>query len=122
MELLELEKSQSPWNFCLVTVPKKNGKIRFCHNFWPLNKITQKDSHPIGHIEDNLARLAGSTIFSAVDGAGAFHVVELTERTRPMTSIPEDAIWTVQGSIDLRSIGQDSPQRYPYNGGNCLPR
>ncbi len=94
-----IEKSQSPWNFCLVAVPKKNGKIRWCIDYRALNDITQKDSHPIGHIEDNLARLSGSNIFSAVDGAGAFHVVELSDRAKPMT-----AFATPMGSYQFRKM------------------
>lgn len=46
--------------------------------------VSVLDSHPIGHIEDNLARLAGSNVFSAIDATGAFHVIELTERSKPI--------------------------------------
>ena len=81
-----IETSSSPWNFGLVAAPKKNGKIRWCVDYRALNQVSEKDSHPIGHIEDNLARLARSTIFSGIDGSGAFHVIELEEKDRPKTS------------------------------------
>ena len=81
-----VEPSNSPWSFALVAVKKKNGKIRWCVDYRKLNAITKKDAHPLPYIEDNLARLSNSRIFSALDGMGAFHVVELTEDTKPKTA------------------------------------
>ena len=81
-----IAKSQSPWNFGLVAAPKKNGKIRWCVDYRALNLITERDTHPIGNIEDNLARLSKSTVFSGIDGSGAFHVIELEEADKPKTA------------------------------------
>ncbi len=81
-----VEPSNSPWNFGLVAVPKKSGEIRWCIDYRPLNDITVKDSHPIGHIDDTLCRLAHSRIFSTLDGSGAYHVVPVREQDRPKTS------------------------------------
>jgi hypothetical protein len=81
-----IEKSSSPWNFGLVAAPKKNGTIRWCVDYRSLNKITLRDTHPIGNIEDNLVRLSRSKIFSGIDGSGAFHVIELEEDDRPKTA------------------------------------
>ncbi len=41
---------------------------------------------PAPLIQDNLARLADSTVFSGLDGMGAFHVVPLTKSPRPKTT------------------------------------
>ena len=81
-----IEPSMSPWNFPLVAVPKKNGKIRWCVDFRQLNDLTEKDAHPIGSVEGNLTSLAGSRIFSALDNAGAFHVVPLSENAKQKTA------------------------------------
>jgi len=81
-----IEESQSPWSFALVAVKKKNGKIRWCVDYRRLNEVTKKDSFPLPLIEDNLGRLSRSTIFSALDGMGAFHVVELTDEAKPKTA------------------------------------
>ena len=81
-----IEKSNSPWNFGLVAAPKKNGKIRWCVDYRALNKITTKDSHPIGNIDDNLARLSRSIIFSCIDGSGAYHVVQLDPQDKAKTA------------------------------------
>jgi len=81
-----VEPSSSPWASALVAVKKKNGKTRWCVDYRALNDITTKDAYPMPLIEDNLAHLAHSTVFSTVDGSGAFHVVELEEDAKPKTA------------------------------------
>ena len=81
-----IEKSNSPYNFGLVCVPKKNGKFRWCIDYRELNKISKRDTFPIGNIEDNLARLSTSKIFSGLDGSGAFHVIPLAEESKEKTA------------------------------------
>ncbi|HIC32789.1 MAG TPA: hypothetical protein EYO76_12820, partial [Flavobacteriaceae bacterium] len=81
-----IESSNSPWNFALVAVPKKNGKTRWCVDYRRLNDITKKDAFPLPNIEDNLARLAHSKIFSGLDGCGAYHVVSVAKKDRPKTA------------------------------------
>lgn len=81
-----IEESNSPWNFPLVAVPKKNGKTRWCIDFRRLNDITQRDAFPLPLIEDNLGRLSGSQWFSGIDGSGAFHVVQIKEEDRGKTA------------------------------------
>ena len=51
-----------------------------------LNKTSKRDTYPIGNIEDNLARLANSTVFSGLDGSGAFHVVPLSPDSKEKTA------------------------------------
>ena len=81
-----IEKSNSPYNFGLVCVPKKNGKFRWCIDYRDLNKISKRDTFPIGNIEDNLARLSNSKIFSGLDGSGAFHVIPLEKHSKEKTA------------------------------------
>ena len=81
-----IEESNSPWCFALVSVKKKNGKIRWCVDYRRLNDITIKDAFPLPLIDDNLARLAHSKWFSIVDGSGAFHVVPVRPKDREKTA------------------------------------
>ena len=81
-----VEPSSSPWSFPLLAVPKKNGKIRWCCDYRGLNARTIKDAFPLPNIEDNLARLANSTIFSGIDGTGAYHVVSIKAEDREKTA------------------------------------
>ena len=82
-----VEEADSPWSFPLVPVPKKtSGEIRWAVDYRRLNSITKKDAFPLPNIADNLSRLAGSRIFSALDGAGAFHVVPVSRADREKTA------------------------------------
>ena len=81
-----IEPSSSPWSFPLVIVPKKNGSRRYCIDYRRLNQITLKDSFPLPNIEDNLARLANSKVFSGIDGTGAYHVVSIRRQDREKTA------------------------------------
>ena len=81
-----IEESNSPWSFALVAAPKKNNKIRWCVDYRRLNAVTRKDAFPLPLISDNLSRLAGSQVFSGIDGMGAFHVVEIKHQDKPKTA------------------------------------
>lgn len=81
-----IEPSNSPWSFGLLPVDKPNGKIRWCVDYRRLNDITLKDAYNLPNIEDNLARLAHSRVFSTVDGSGAFHAVTIKPEHREKTA------------------------------------
>jgi hypothetical protein len=81
-----IEPSTSPWSFPLLAAPKKDGSVRWCVDFRRLNDVTLKDNYPIPNMEDNLARLSRSKIFSAIDGAGAYHVVAINPRDTHKTA------------------------------------
>jgi hypothetical protein len=78
-----IEPSSSPWSFAMVAAPKKGGAIRWCIDYRLLNKVTLNDSISLSGIEDNLARLSGSSVFSGVDGAGAYQCVGVHKADRP---------------------------------------
>ena len=78
--------STSPWSFPLVAAPKKNGSVRWCVDYRRLNAVTTRDCFPLPSIDDNLAKLSGNYVFSTIDGAGAFHVVDVKKEDRPKTA------------------------------------
>jgi hypothetical protein len=77
-----IEKFCRPWNFRLVAAPKKGGAIRWCVDYRALHEISSISSLPIGNIEDNLARLSRSTIFSGIDSIGSFHIIKLEDKDK----------------------------------------
>ena len=82
-----IEPAQSPWNFGLVPASKKGTtEKRWCLDFRPLNAVTVRDRISIGDISDNLARLARSKVFSAIDASGAFHQIPLHPDSRDKTA------------------------------------
>ena len=81
-----IEPSESPWAFGLVAARKKGGAIRWCVDYRRLNEATVKDTYPLPNMEDNLSRLSSSTIFSALDASGAYHVIPLAKEDREKTA------------------------------------
>ena len=62
----------SPWASGIVMVKKKNGELRFCCDFRPLNEVTIKDAYPLPRIDESLARLGNAKIYTSIDLAWAF--------------------------------------------------
>ena len=81
-----IEPSSSPWSAGLIPVAKKNGKTRWVVDYRALNEVTLKDSYPLPNMEDNLSRLSHSRVFSAIDGAGAFHAISIRPEDREKTA------------------------------------
>lgn len=75
-----IRPADSPWNFPLHPVLKKNGEVRWTVDYRALNKITRKDSFPLPDINDLLSQLHGSKVFTALDLAQAFHVVPVRRK------------------------------------------
>ena len=81
-----VEPAQSPFNFPLLPVKKKNGEYRWVQDFRKLNAVTIKDSFPIGEVEANLSHLANSKIFSIMDGCSGFYSVPLRDEDKHKTA------------------------------------
>ena len=87
LEQRVVEEADSPWSFPLVPVPKKNSKeVRWAVDYRKLKAVTKKDAFPLPNIADNLSRLSGSRVFSALDGARAFHAVHVRRSDREKTA------------------------------------
>ena len=67
-----IQPSLSPWASGIVMVKKKNGELRFCCDFRPLNEVTVKDAYPLPRIDESLARLGKAKIYTSIDLAWAF--------------------------------------------------
>ena len=67
-----IQPSTSPWSFPVVVVKKKNGKLRFCVNYKPLNDVTKKDNYPLPRIDEILDSLNGAQWFTTLDLASGY--------------------------------------------------
>ena len=77
-----IQPSLSPWASGIVMVKKKNGELRFCCDFRPLNEVTIKDAYPLPRIDESLARLGNAKIYTSIDLAWAFWQIPLRKADR----------------------------------------
>lgn len=82
-----IRPSKSSWAFPVVLVPKKNSKEkRFCVDFRRLNQITKNYVWPLPHIDDVLASLGNSKVFTSLDLKSGYWQVPMDEKDREKVS------------------------------------
>jgi hypothetical protein len=81
-----ITKSQSSWNFKVVVVGKKGGKIRICVNFKPLNAITIKNLYPLPLVQTILDALEKGKIFSSLDLMAGYHQIRVKPEDQNKTA------------------------------------
>ena len=81
-----IEPSSSPWQSNVVLVRKKDGSLRFCIDYRPLNKITVKDSYRLPSIAESLDLLSGASLFSCLDLASGYWQVEMDPDDKEKTA------------------------------------
>lgn len=55
------------WCSGIVQVPKPNGRVRICVDLTPLNKAVQRETHPMGSVDESLAMLGESKVFTKLE-------------------------------------------------------
>lgn len=78
--------SDSEYGAPVLFVPKKDGGVRMCIDYRPLNAITRKDRFPIPSIEDLMDKLQGARRFSKLDLADGYHQMEITPKDQHKTA------------------------------------
>ena len=81
-----IRESSSPYSSPLVIVKKKDGSIRMCVDYRPLNWKTRKDAYPLPRIEESLDALHGAKWFSTLDLASGYNQVTVVEKDRHKTA------------------------------------
>ncbi len=73
---------------CRITLPvKKDGSMRFCGNYRPLNLQTRRDSFPMPLVEDVIAQLGRSTWFIALDLQLGFWQIRMAPEDMKKTAL-----------------------------------
>ena len=81
-----IQPSLSLWASGIVMVKKKNGELRFCCDFRPLNAVTIKDAYPLPRIDESLSRLGKAKIYTSIDLAWAFWQILVRKADRQKTA------------------------------------
>ena len=62
----------TPWCAGMVVAHQKNGAIRICVDYQPLNRYVCRGVYPLPKVDETLAQLAGAKVFSKLDANSGF--------------------------------------------------
>uniref|UniRef100_A0A7I4Z3Z2 RNA-directed DNA polymerase n=1 Tax=Haemonchus contortus TaxID=6289 RepID=A0A7I4Z3Z2_HAECO len=65
-------ESDTPWVHNTVLVKKKDGSLRVCLDFRPLNEVTIPDHYPLPRIDDILSKISGHKYYTTLDLASGY--------------------------------------------------
>jgi hypothetical protein len=83
-----ISKVETPTEWCagMVVVPKKDGTVRICIDLKSLNSSVLRETHPLPKVDDLLAQLSGSKLFSKLDANSGFWQIPLAEHSHHLTT------------------------------------
>ena len=79
-ELLEkgfIQPSVSPYGAPVLFVRKKDGSLRMCVDYRPLNNVTIKNKYPLPFIDDLLEKAQGCKYFTKIDLCQGYYQVKV---------------------------------------------
>ena len=102
-----IRPSASPWG-CPAIFVKKDGTLRMCVDYRPLNAVTVKNKYPLPHIDTLFDQLAGAKVFSKIDLRSGYHQIKIRPHDIPKTAfstryglLPSDVFWSHKCSCFL---------------------
>ncbi|GKT35895.1 Retrovirus-related Pol polyprotein from transposon 412 [Aduncisulcus paluster] len=113
-QLLEMERkkvirpSTNEYHCATVIVPKKNGKLRLCVDYRPLNKVTKGMGQVLPVIDDLFQLLGGTKYYAVLDLTSGYWQIEVEESSKKFTSF-------------VTQFGQYEFNRLPFGLKNAPP-
>jgi hypothetical protein len=86
LEARVVQESNSDWSAAPVLVRKRDGKVRYCLDFRPLNNVTIKDAFPLPLIEECIDTLCGAEYFSTLDMSSGYWQISIAPEDRHKTA------------------------------------
>lgn len=86
MDIIEPAPGPSPWVSPVVPVMKDSGDVRLCIDMRRANQAVLRESHPLPLVDELLGSVSGAVRFSKIDIKDAYHQLEISERSRPITT------------------------------------
>ena len=65
---------------------KKDGTMRMCVDYRPLNVVTVKNKYPLPRIDTLFDQLAGAMVFSKIDLWSGYHQIKIRPQDIPRTA------------------------------------
>nr|XP_054749950.1 uncharacterized protein K02A2.6-like [Lytechinus pictus] len=83
-----ISKVTEPTKWCsgMVPVLKPNGSVRICVDLTSLNKAVEREIHPMSSVDESLAKLGKSTIFTKLDANSGFWQIPLSDESKLLTT------------------------------------
>lgn len=85
-DIIEKVSKPSAWVSPLVPVLKDSGEVRLCVDMWRANRAVLREKHPLPVIDELLGGINGAIRFSKLDIKDAYHQIEISERSREITT------------------------------------
>jgi hypothetical protein len=82
-----IRPSKSEWGCpALFVKKKKEGTLRICVDYRPLNAVTIKNKYPLPHIDVLFDQLAKARVFSKIDLRSGYHQIKIRPQDVPKTT------------------------------------
>ena len=85
-DIIEPVTGATPWVSPVVPVVKKNGDMRLCVDMRRANEAVLRENFPIPTFDELVAEMRDCEYFSRLDLQSAYHQIELTPRSRAITT------------------------------------
>ena len=86
-----IRRSQSPWCANMLLVRKKDGTMRMCVDYWPVNRVTEDWRYPMADIRQILDSVGRRkcNLFSTCDAYKGYWQIPLAEEAKERTAFAE---------------------------------
>ena len=74
------------WLANMVSVSKKDGKVRMCVDFWDLIKVNPKDDFPMPHIDVLVDNIVGHALLSFMDRFSRYNQIKMASEDMEKTT------------------------------------